>query len=43
MKPAGFDRCLPRRTGFNVLTMVRSGQKIVNSLKAFLVDNRTQN
>jgi hypothetical protein len=43
MKPAGFDRCLPRRTGFNVLTMVRSGQKIVNSLKAFVVDNRTQN
>lgn len=43
IKPVGFNRCLPARTGFNVLTMVRSGQKIVNSPKAFVVDNRTQN
>jgi len=29
--------------GFNVESMLRSGQKIVNSEKGVLFDNRTQN
>jgi len=30
-------------TGLNVELMLRSGQKIVNSPKAIVFDNRTQN
>jgi len=30
-------------TGLNVMSMLRIGQKIVNSLTAIVFDNRTQN